>query len=97
MNSKGSVSINYTSSTANNSSSMSINEISSPQKAKNDEKHTQILEKIKVIKNDISILSSKTDAYSKNTGSSYKDYVSPKKEAKNSPAKSPLSRKSEDF
>ena len=74
-------------------SDMSLSEISSPSKTGINSKHEQILEKIKVTKNEISVLVAKTDAYSKNTAKNYKDITTPtKKDNNDSYKKSPFGK-----
>lgn len=71
-------------------SDLSLSALGSPSKASIDSKHEATLAKIKQTKNEISILSQKTDVYAKNTTTSYHSVSTPKKEPK-SPgyAKSP--------
>ena len=64
-------------------SNMSLSEIMSPTKSVVDGEHEQVLEQIKETKNEISFLSAKTDAYTKNTNMTYESYSTPVKKDQN--------------
>ena len=66
-----------------NQSDMSISEISSPYRSRGESKEEHIKSQIKEAKEDISILSAKTDVYSKNTTLTYKEYSTPIKKDPN--------------
>ena len=63
-----------------NKSDLSLSDLSTPSRYSGvDSKHDQILDKIYETKEDIKILSAKTDAYAKNSSLIYSNYSTPKK------------------